>query len=77
MPQVNLDGDGGDSGHVAHLGVVIVCGITAPPAVGPTAAVLQDRAVVSTLVREVFLAKQTENHHVSCARGVSACSCFH
>lgn len=56
--QAYLDGDGGDSGHVTHLGAFIVRGITPPPVVGYTAAVLQENAMVFTfiLVREVFLA---------------------
>lgn len=77
MFYMDLDGDGGDSGHVTHFGVFIVCGITSPPVVGRTAAVLQDNAMVYTLVREVFLTKQNENHHLSCARRVSSFSSFH
>lgn len=57
MFQAYLDGDGGDSGHVTHLGAFIVRGISSPPVVGYTAAVLQENAMVFTLVREVFLAK--------------------
>lgn len=56
MFQAYLDGDGGDSGHVTHLGAFVVRGITSPPVVGYTAAVLQDSEMVFTLVREVFLA---------------------